>query len=148
MVPSYWYFQFQHTVHKLITQMQPTQMEAQDNLLSVKIKQASQENKHRQLSFPFQIGDRAVLSTTHTRCIYKMGDERCIAKFMPCFDDPYPILATDEQHLTVMLALPRQSHLFPVFHTSKIKPFIKNDDTLFTSCTLHPPNPIDVDWNQ
>jgi len=53
------------TASELIKQMQPIQMEAQDNLLTAKVRQAHQENAHRQLSFPFQIGDRVVLSTAH-----------------------------------------------------------------------------------
>ena len=136
------------TAHDIITQMQPNQMEAQDNLLTAKIRQASHENAHRQLIFPFQIGDRVVLSTAHRRRVYKTGDERRVAKFMPRFDGPYPILATDERHSTVTLALPKHSRLFLVFHTSEVKPFMENDDALFASRALHPPNPVDVDGNK
>ena len=67
---------------------------------------------------------------------------------MPRFDGPYPVVSTNEKHSTVTLALPNQSRLFPVFHTSEVKPFEENDDSLFPSRALHPPNPINVDGSQ
>ena len=136
------------TASELIKQMQPIQMEAQDNLLTAKVRQAHQENAHRQLSFPFQIGDRVVLSTAHRRRLYKSGNELRVAKFMPRFDGPYPIIAINERHSTVTLALPKGSNHFPIFHTSEVKPFQENDDTLFPSRALHPPNPITIDGAQ
>ena len=138
----------QQTADDIITQMQPLQLEAQDNLLTAKIRQAGQENSHRQLAFPFAIGDRVVLSTANRRRVYKTGGESHVAKFMPRFDGPYPIIATNETHSTVTLALPSQSRLFPVFHTSEVKPFHENDDSLFPTHALHPPNPINVDGQQ
>ena len=136
------------TASELIKQMQPIQMEAQDNLLTAKVRQAHQENAHRQLSFPFQIGDRVVLSTAHRRRLYKSGNELRVAKFMPRFNGPYPIIAINERHSTVTLALPKGSNHFPIFHTSEVKPFQENDDTLFPSRALHPPNPITIDGAQ
>jgi hypothetical protein len=67
---------------------------------------------------------------------------------MPRFDGPYVITATDEKHSTVTLNLPKQPNLFPVFHTSEIKPFIENDDNLFPSRALHPPDPVNIDGYQ
>jgi hypothetical protein len=67
---------------------------------------------------------------------------------MPRFDGPYVITATDEKPSTVMLNLPKQSNLFPIFHTSEIKPFIENDDNLFPSRALHPPDPVNIDRYQ
>ena len=96
----------ERSTHNLIKRMQQIQLEAQDNLLTAKIRQAHQENTHRQLGFPFKIRDRVVLSTKHRRHVYKSGDEPRIAKFMPRFDGPYLIIATNETHSTVTLALP------------------------------------------
>ena len=138
----------QQMADDIITQMQPLQLEAQDNLLTAKIQQAGQENSHRQLAFPFAIGDRVVLSTANRRQVYKTGGKSRVAKFMPHFDGPYPIIATNKTHSTVTLALPSQSRLFSVFHTSEVKPFHENDDSLFPTRTLHPPNPINVDGQQ
>ena len=138
----------QQTAVDIIKYMQPIQLEAKDNLLTAKVRQAYQENSHRQLSFPFAVGDRVVLSTANRRRVYKTGGKPHVAKFMPRFDGPYPVIATDEAHSTVTLALPSQSRLFPVFHTSEVKPFQENNDSLFPTRALHPPNPINVDGQQ
>ena len=135
-------------MHNLITQMQQIQLEAQDNLLTVQIHQAHQENTHQQLGFPFKVRDRVILSTKHRQRVYKSRDEPRIAKFMPQFDGPYPIVATNETHSTVTLALPEQSQAFPIFHTSEVRPFPKNNDMLFPTFALHPPNPVTVDGSQ
>ena len=90
-----------HTANKIITQMQPLILEAQDNLLTAKIRQAYQENQHCQLTFPFKIGERVILSTANRQRVYKSGDKPRVAKFMPRFDGPYPIISTDERHSTV-----------------------------------------------
>ena len=136
------------TARKVVELMQPIQMEANNNLLTAKIWQAQQENQHRGKPFPFKIGERVVLSTSHRRRAYKSGEEPRAAKFMPRFDGPYVITATDEKHSTVTLDLPNQPSLFPVFHTSEVKPFQENDDDLFPTRALHPPDPISVDGTQ
>jgi hypothetical protein len=89
-----------------------------------------------------------VLSTAHRRRTYKSGDQPRVAKFMPRFDGPYKIIETDEKHSTVTLDLPEHSTLFPVFHTSEIKPFKENDDSLFPTRALHPPDPVAIDGHR
>ena len=66
---------------------------------------------------------------------------------MPRFDGPYKILKVDPTHSTVTLHLPQSPDIFPVFHTSEILPFIKNNETLFPSRELHAPEPINVNGN-
>ena len=124
------------TARDIIANMRPIQMEAQDNLLGAKINRTYQ---NRTLTFPFKIGDRVVLSTAHRRREYKSGDEPRAAKFMPRFDGPYRVTATDENHSTVTLKLPEHSSRFPIFHTSKVKLFKENDNNLFPACALPPP---------
>jgi hypothetical protein len=136
------------TAREIIEQMLPLHLEAKDNLLKAKIRQSQQENIHRSNKFPFKIGERMVLSMAHRRRTYKSGDEPHVAKFMPHFDGPYKITATDEKHSTVMLNLPGQPTLFPVFQTSEVKPFKENDDVLFPMCALQPPNPITINGHQ
>ena len=51
----------------VIERLQHDVWEAQDNLVKAKVSQAKQANKHRTLSFPFQIGQRVQLSTLHCR---------------------------------------------------------------------------------
>jgi hypothetical protein len=47
--------------------MQQTVVEAQDNLITAKITQASQANKMRSLSFSSKISKQVLLSTLHRR---------------------------------------------------------------------------------
>src|ERR1700735_5459278 len=128
--------------------MQPLQLEANDNLLTAKIKQAHQENQHHRHAFPFKVSECIVLSTLHRKRAYKLGDELQAAKFMPRFNGPYCITTTDKRHSTVTLTLPEHSLYFPVFHTSEVKLFKENDDQLFPTCTLHLPEPISMDGVQ
>ena len=99
-------------------------------------------------TFPFKISDRVVLSTLHRRREFRVGDSNRVAKFMPHFDGPFLIKNTDEKHSTVTLDLPNLPNIFPVFHTSEIKPFTENNNTLFPSRALIPPEPITINGQQ
>jgi transposase InsO family protein len=132
----------------LIERMTHIERNAQDNLLTAKVKQAFHANKERTLTFPFRVGDRVVLTTLHRRREYKSGDHPRAAKFMPRYDGPYAITATDEAHSTVTLDIPHKPNLFPVFHTSEVHPFKENDDDLFPLRALHPPPPLTIDNHQ
>jgi hypothetical protein len=142
----------QHPADKLandlLLRMQSDISEAKDNLLSSKVSQAFQANKSRSLSFPFKIGDKVVLSTLHRQREFKAGDPNRVAKFMPRFDGPFTIKNTDEHHSTVTLDLPTRPNIFPIFHTSEVKPFLENDDSLFPSRALIPRDPITIDGQQ
>ena len=61
---------------------------------------------------------------------------------MPRYDGPYNIIATDETHSTATLDLPNNPLMFPVFHTSEVKPFTENNDQLFPERALQPPDPV------
>jgi hypothetical protein len=125
--------------------MSMLEMEAKDSLLEAKVLQANQANAHRTITFPFKVGDCMMRSTLHCQREYKSNKTHHAAKFMPHFDGPYTIIATDEAHSTVTLDLPDNPCMFPMFHTSKVHLFTENDDNLFPDCALHPPNPIVVD---
>ena len=133
---------------ELIQRMQLTVSEAQDNLISTKVSQAFHANKSRTAAFPFKVGDKVVLSTLHRRREIRANDPNRVAKFMPRFDGPFVIKNTDERHSTVTLDLPNLPNLFPVFHTSEVKPFFENDDTLFPSRALVPPDPVTLNGQQ
>ncbi|CAA7264090.1 unnamed protein product [Cyclocybe aegerita] len=126
----------------LIRKLETDTWEAQDNLLKAKISQSFFANKNRQLTFPFKVGDRVVLSTVHRRQEYKAPGKKRVAKFMPRYDGPYRITDVDEDHSTVTLNLPNSPNMFPVFHTSQVKPFTENDATLFPSREFEKPLPI------
>jgi chromodomain-containing protein len=128
----------------LLQKMQLCVHEAQDNLLVAKVSQAFQANKTHSLVFPFKPGDRVVLSTLHRCCEIRAGDPNHVAKFMPRFDGPFTVKDTDERHSTVTLDLPNLPNLFPVFHTSEIRLFSENNNSLFPSRSLVPPDPITI----
>ena len=152
LLPPIFHSETQLPVEKLasdlIQRMQLDVSEAQDNLISAKVSQAFQANKSRTLSFPFKIGDRVVLSTLHRRRELKAGDPNRVAKFMPRYDGPFTIKNTDERHSTVTLDLPNLPNFFPVFHSSEVRPFHENNNTLFPSQALIPPEPITIDGQQ
>ena len=59
----------------------------------------------------------------------------------------YEIIKINLEFSTVTLNLPSTNNIFPVFHTSEILSFIENDETLFPSRALHPPEPVNVNDN-
>ena len=89
-------------------------------LLSAKVSQAFHWNKSQSFGFLFKVGECVVVSTLHRWCELRAGDSNRIAKFMPCFDSPF---ITNE-------------------------PFAKNNNFLFPSWALQPPNPITVNSQQ
>ena len=131
-----------------LMQLLPLETEAKDNLLTAKLNQAEQKNKHRQADFPFHVGARVLLSTANRRREYKSADEPRAAKFMPRFDGPYTITAVDKKHSTVTIDIPHAPHLFPVFHTSEVIPFQENDNSLFPTRIPTPPEPLMINGEQ
>lgn len=127
-----------HVIQKLETDV----LKAQDNLLKAKILQSTQTNKHRTLKSPFKIGSHVQLLTLHQRNDYKAKGEKCVAKFMPHYDEPYTIIDIDETHSTVTLNLLNSPNIFPVFHTSEVLPYTESNTLLFPSHHLKEPTPI------
>jgi Chromo (CHRromatin Organisation MOdifier) domain len=123
-------------------------LEAKDNLTRAKLSQAVQSNRTRTLSFPFKIRDRVRLSTFHRRHEFKSSGERRVAKFMPRFDGPFKILATNESASTVKLDLPPGTKVHPIFHTSQILPYFENDLVLFPNREFAKPLPIANDQGE
>jgi hypothetical protein len=136
------------SAHSLLQSMVPLEMDARDNLLTAKIRQADQHNRHQRTDFLFRAGQHVVLSTAHRRKEYKAEDARRATKFMPRFDGPFKVVHTDEKHSTVTLDLPNAPNAFPVFHTSEIRPFLKNDNDKFPGRALNPPKPLLINGEQ
>jgi hypothetical protein len=122
--------------------------EAQDNMLRAKLSQCLVVNEHRTDDFPFEKGNRVILSTLHRRREYKAKDEKRVAKFMPRFDGPYVITDAAQEISTITLDLPNNPLTFPTFHTSQVLPFVENDASLFPSRELERPAPIIIDAEQ
>ena len=137
----------QLSAQTVIDRLQHDVWEAQDNLLKAKVSQADQANKHQLGIFPFEVGQQVQLSTLHHCCEYKSKDEKHVVKFMPRYDSLYEIIKINPEFSTVTLNLPSTNNIFPVFHMSKILPFIENDKTLFPSRALHPPEPVNMNDN-
>ena len=131
----------------VIEHMNHDMWEAQDNLLKAKIAQAQQANEKCLNKFPFKISQCVWLSTLHWRQEYKSRDQKRVVKFMPRYDGPYKITKIDPEHSTMTLDVPHSPQIYPVFHISKVLPFIKNNESLFPSWVQHEPEPVSVNNN-
>ena len=137
------------SAREMIKKLHDDTLEAQDNLTRAKISQSAQSNKSRSLTFPFKVGDRVRLSTFNRRNEFKTAGKLRVAKFMPRFDGPFLITATNESKSTVTLDLPANSKRHPTFHTSEVLPYKENDATLFPSRQFSKPSPVtDTDGNE
>lgn len=52
------------------------------------------------------------------------------------------------KNIPVTLNLPNLPNIFPVFHTSEVRPFTENDNHLFPSRALIPPDAITINGQQ
>lgn len=69
------------------------------------------------------------------------GDKRC-AKFMVRYDGPYKIVRAHPEASAYTLKLPTSMKIFPTFHVSLLRPYRRNDGTLFPSRQHPEPGPI------
>ena len=121
----------QITAHDIITRIALDVQEAQDNLLTAKIRQAYYANEHRTPEDIYEVGDLMMLSTENCHCNYKRKGKTHIAKFMPRNDSPYTITHAFPEYSEYMLKLPNNPNAFPGFHTHLLKRYILNDPLLF-----------------
>ena len=133
---------------EVIERLASDTMEAKDNLLRAKTDQAISANLHRADDFPFQVGGKVMLSTLHRRHEYKSKGQHRVAKFMPRYDGPYTIVEVHAACSTVTLDMPNSPNVFPVFHSSQVKPFKPNDPLLFPSRELERPQPVIIDGHE
>ena len=83
-----------------------------------------------------------MLSMLHRRQEFKKKGEKRAAKFFPQYDGPYHIIDEHVATSNYTLELPNSPNIFPMFHTSELKPFLPNDTILFPSRELSHPQPI------
>jgi hypothetical protein len=126
----------------LITRLETDVNEAKDNLLQAKIFQTHYANQNRSAEIPFKIGDQVMLSMLHRRQEFKKKGEKRAAKFFPRYDGPYHTIDKHAATSNYTLELPNSPNTFPMFHASKLKPFLPNDAILFPTRELSHPQPI------
>lgn len=78
----------------------------------------------------YAVGDLVMLSTLHHHGEYKKRGELHVAKFLPHWDGPYKITKCFPEVLSYTLDLPNSPNTFPSYHSSELKQFFSNDDTL------------------
>ncbi|KAJ8481084.1 hypothetical protein ONZ51_g6252 [Trametes cubensis] len=126
----------------LLRQFETDIFEARDNLLLAKLAQASAANAHRSPDHRYAVGDKVMLSTFHRRRDYMQRGDLRVAKFMVRWDGPYSVLHAHPDASVYTLDLPNTMKIFPTFHSSLLKPYIPNDDSLFPSRALARPGPV------
>ena len=117
-------------------------MEAQDNLHLAKVNQAHQANTSRSPEHRYAVGDRVWLSTFHRRHEYMQRGSHRVAKFMVQYDGPYTVTKANPLASSYTLDLPPSMCIFPTFHSSLLRPYLRNDDTLFPGRSNPEPGPI------
>ncbi|KAF8593244.1 hypothetical protein BDV93DRAFT_417806, partial [Ceratobasidium sp. AG-I] len=53
------------------------------------------------------------------------------AKLMPCFQGPFAVLEVFPDTSTYKLALPPSDKMHPMFHASKLKCYVENNEEVF-----------------
>ncbi|RDB23372.1 hypothetical protein Hypma_009411 [Hypsizygus marmoreus] len=125
-----------------LDQLQMDFLDAQDSLTAAKISQAHHANTNRTPDHQFSVGDKVLLATAHRRRDYMQAKDGRVAKFMPRFDGPFTVLKSFPDSSLYTLSLPEASKIHPSFHSSQLRPFVENDDTMFPHRILPRPGPI------
>ncbi|RDB23650.1 Transposon Tf2-9 polyprotein [Hypsizygus marmoreus] len=117
-------------------------LDAQDSLTAAKISQSHHANTGRSPDHRFAVGDKVLLATAHRRRDYMQSKDGRVAKFMPRFDGPFTIIKAFPDSSLYTLSLPENSKIHPSFHSSQLRPFIENDNSMFPHRILPRPGPI------
>ncbi|KAJ3518583.1 hypothetical protein NMY22_g13602 [Coprinellus aureogranulatus] len=102
-------------------------MSAHDSILAARVKQTRNANRKRQLT-PFTGGDLVYVSTENIR--FEKGLAR---KFLPKYIGPYKIVKDfgNNSYKVDLPARMKQRGVHDVFHSSKLRIHVPNDDRLF-----------------
>src|SRR6267154_204932 len=107
---------------------------AHDVIIKSRVNQTLQANKRRREDSPFAVGDKVYFSTENLAL--PTGRAR---KLMPKWIGPYPVTQSHPKESRYTLDLPpelKAQRVHPSFHTSRLRPFHKNDDKLFPKCEV------------
>ena len=100
-----------------------------DKLVTQRVRQAVQANKHRRTGRRYNAGDKVYLSTKNINFPKGRASKLC-----PKYLGPYEILKADHETSTYKLKLPpdlSKRHIHDTFHEGLLKPFIPNDEERF-----------------
>jgi len=113
-------------VTDLMAERQTYYLAVQEKLANARNAQAVQANKHRRIAPKYKEGQQVMLSSKNIRSNDEQG------KLMPRWLGPFPVTKTYHDTDNYSLKLPQQySRLHNKFHTSLLKPFIRNNNVLF-----------------
>ena len=73
---------------------------------------------------------------------YKSKGDGCTTKFFPRYDGSYIIINAHPETSNYTLELPNLPNVFPTFHSSELKPYLKNNPILFPSREMAEPQPV------
>lgn len=120
--------------------------EARDALAAAKVRQAEQANRKRRDEPDFKAGDKVLVDSSDRRSRFKTrSQDSRAAKLFARWDGPYEILEAFTDTSTYRLALPPADKAHPIFHSSKLKPYIENNDMVYQRREPPRPDPLDVD---
>jgi hypothetical protein len=119
--------------HKIVSDIFSFEAEAKDALLASKVNQAHYTNLHRSAEDTFSTGDKVLLKMLHRMREYKDDDKKRILKFILHFDGPYEVTDAHAKTSAYTISMPNAPNIFPTFHSSVLRHFVPNDDTLFPS---------------
>jgi hypothetical protein len=104
-------------------------IEAHDKIIAARLKGETYANERRSPARPYQVGDKVYLSTKNLNL--PKGRAR---KLCPKFIGPFKISRTFDDSPNVRLELPpslSRRKIGPTFHVKLIRPYHKNDESLF-----------------
>lgn len=102
---------------------------AHDAIIASRIRQTTQANRNRREEPSYALGDQVYLSTKNLTL-----PKGRVKKLLPKFIGPYEIVKAHAKKSTYELRLPeelRRRKIHPVFHVSRLRPHVGNDDSLF-----------------
>lgn len=127
---------------QFVRQLERDLADARDNLLAAKTRQAAQANKHRRAEDVYAVGDLVLVNTRDRRHLYKVRGRKRSAKLMPRYSGPYEVLEAFPESSNYRLKLADGDKTHPVFHASKLKRYVENDESQFPGRSFTRPGPV------
>jgi hypothetical protein len=130
------------SAESVISRINTDVMEAQDNLLQLKIFQEHYANSNHGAEFTYKVGDIVMLPTFHRRREFRKKGDKCSTKLFPRCDGPYKVIKAHTESSLYTLELHPTRNKFPTYYTSELKLHVLNDSSLFPSRVHSRPGPV------